>query len=394
MIQNNPNLAFIIDRIVNPSTRCDLNTIPHSEALYSLILRHRVWHQVRDGLHGLDTPHPITTALSEQCKAYQQRLLSTAAETARLARLFNTQGFVHCFLKGITLNVLLYGALDTRPCRDIDVWVHPNDYARACACLLAAGYEAIDSTDALSGFKQRYWMHHHHHITFAHPVRQVMIELHFKMNHSGLRMRATPDEFIPIKIFNTPVYILQPDEYLLYLMIHGAQHAWVRLRWLNDVRLFVMNNHCDLLRVASLAREQQIEDVFMQACLLLQDLFHLKHPFLSEITKNPSRRARRLTQMAKTFLVRGEEKGVGKLWMLLKFRWYLIKLALPAEKIRCSIGLTFEVHELFSWITFSERLWFLYYLCYPAWLVHKLWRIVRGDSRADRARQRVHSPKR
>lgn len=351
---------------------------------YTLVIRHRVWHQVLKALthtHINTHPIPIFPIITKHCKTDKFRLLITANETVRIAEEFTKNAVEHCFIKGMLLNVYLYGSLDARPCRDIDVWIKLSDYPRALEALRSLGYKQKLPGYALSGFKQTYYMSHRHDMAFYHPERGILIEPHFRIDYFGINF--FPWETLvrkPIQLLNKGIMTLEDDYHLLYLMIHGSIHAWIRLRWLQDIALFIQSNRCDLDNLMNLAKQIQCQHLVEQTLMLVNDLFTLNNTQLVTLIQNPSRRATQLATLSKQFIAGNFEMtdGFRNPKMFFKYRFYLAKLAVKGQKIHAVFGDLFKIDELFQYITFPDKLSFMYYLVYPVWVLKFIWKSVRN----------------
>ena len=266
----------------------------------------------------------------------------------------------------------VYGGLNTRPCRDIDIWVDVNTYSSAVAVLLSLGYQKKSPRYELTGFKERWYMRHKHDMAFYHPKRRVLVELHFRLSYLGLDffpMSAITRK--PINLFNAPILALDDDYHLLYLMIHGAIHAWIRLRWLQDIALFIGNNQCDLTRVYDLATQIKCQHIVEQALILVNDCFKLKHPVLTQLIQNPSHRGIRLAAIAQQFITADYEMtdGIKNINMFFKYRVYLAKLAVRGQKLHAVVGDLFKIDEVFLCVNLQDKISFIYYLIYPIWVI-------------------------
>ena len=337
------------------------------DVFYKYILRHRVWHQVHKALLPLNIQNKTMQALTKKCQQDKHRILIMAGETVRIARAFTAKSIKHCFVKGTLLNMHLYGGLVTRPCNDIDVWVDNTTYSNAIDVLISLGYQKKHPTYPLEGFKKEYYLRHHHDIAFYHPTQQVLVELHFRLSYFAMEffpLSSTPLQ--PIKLMNTPILAPDDDHHLLYLMLHGATHAWIRLRWLQDIALFIEQQKCDLDRIMALASELHCEHIVEQSFLLAKHFFNVKIPLIQ-----PSQRSQKLVKLAQQFIAADYEMtdGIKNPILFFKYRFYLGKLAVHHLKVRAVLNDLFKIDYLFPYITFPKNFSFMYYVCYSLWVI-------------------------
>lgn len=347
------------------------------DKLYLLVMQHRVWHLVKNSLNTQQLPTSFAERLAQHCYQDAIFIFRSAVETIKISKTFAQHNIVHCFIKGTILNDYLYGALVTRPCKDIDVWVDAPHYEASIAQLLQLGYKQTFPTYELAGFKKDYYLTHKHDIEFYHEERQMVVELHFRLNYFGINFFTLSN--IPLQqiaLLNTSVTTMADDYHVLYLMLHGAIHGWMRLRWLQDIALFINNKRCNLLNVRRLAQELQCVHIFMQALLLTHDFFVIKDANYLLLIQNPSRRVRRLVAMAKAFIAANYTLviGIKNIKMFVLYRIYLVNLAQRDQKIRAVFGDLFKIDVVFESMTLPKPLLFMYYLLYPVVMTKKLWR--------------------
>lgn len=349
------------------------------DIFYKLVFKHRLWHPIRAALVENGLHPPIFNKLTAQCKKDQLNILNSAGETLRLSKTFRENTIQHCFIKGTVLNEFLYGALGTRPCRDIDVWIDSAHFEKAVDVLIANGYQKKLPTYTLSGFKKQYYMNHKHDIALYHPQKKILVELHFRLSYFGLPF-FTQDlvAFKSVLVCNTPVQTLDDDYHLLYLMIHGAIHAWIRLRWLIDILLYIKSQRCSLVRVLSLAEEINCRHIVEQSLLLVRDLFAYENELMHHLVQRAGKRSVQLAQTAKLFIVSdyefGTSSGIFKKEFFI-YRLYLVRLAAEGQKLQALWADLFKIDNLFPFVTLPSSLRFLYYFMYPLWVCkYILWR--------------------
>lgn len=341
--------------------------------VFSLAVRHRVWHQVYAALIPVQEELPVSLfqKLANLCKKDTLRILTTAAETQRIAEQFTEHAIQHCFVKGIVLNVHIYPSLNTRPCKDIDIWVDTNTYEQAIELLLTMGYQKTLSYE-LKGFQKQYYMSHKHDIAFYHPEKKIQVELHFSLKEFCVDILPTSAKLQSVTLFNTPIQTLQDDYHLLFLMIHGAVHAWTRLRWLNDIVLYIQSGKCDLKRVMTLAKEFHCEHIVEQCLILVQNNFKIENASLSQIILSPGKTGIKLAKEAQQFINADfeltEQYSVFNK-MFFKYRLHIIKLAPPGKKFRVLWENLCKIDSLFPYVSLPDKLAFLYYILYPLWVV-------------------------
>ncbi len=185
--------------------------------------------------------------------------LRSAREAIRLHTLLIADGIEPIFLKGSTLAMLAYGAIQRRQFGDIDLLVRPTDARRAARLLEDAGYRTLGGAGDLSERVTR-TMPLAKDIAIRHPGNRQIVELHWRMT-DNLQERPVRDcdalqwvELAP----GAAVPPLATDALFAYVCNHGAAHLWARLRWLADVAALLARepDGGDRLWNAAVARRQ------------------------------------------------------------------------------------------------------------------------------------------
>ena len=201
------------------------------DRLSAIAHRHQVIPLVVEALKRCKLPIPPMLAVRHDPLAP----LRSAREAIRLHTLLIADGIEPVFLKGSTLAVLAYGAIDRRQFGDIDLLVRPTDARRAAMVLEKAGYrtpgEACDLAERVAST-----MPLAKDIAVRHPGNRQTVELHWRMTdtvQSSVWDREAVQwvDLAP----SAAVPTLANDALFAYICNHGAAHLWARLRWLADV---------------------------------------------------------------------------------------------------------------------------------------------------------------
>jgi hypothetical protein len=225
------------------------------------------WTQVldqadRQGLAALLHHHLgglVTPAVHERLK---QANLVSQARALRLKRLLDfvldglaAQGIVPIVLKGIGLSSRYWREWHLRPSGDIDVLLEPERVEPAAQFLIAQGYAehgdpGEDDPEA-----------HHHHRSFT--GRLGLVEVHFRaLAGPGGGALEGPELFARARsatLGGRAVRYLAPEEELVFLASHAAQHLFQRLAWIYDLKLLMSAEAgLNFTRVAEIARQSRL----------------------------------------------------------------------------------------------------------------------------------------
>lgn len=342
--------------------------------LYTLIIRHRIIEQVYDKL--INIPHIPTnfmTKLKQSNHQIKLSLLNMHAETIRITRILEQHDLPYIIVKGVPLAIEIYGGSDKRQCKDIDLWVTPDNLEKAQKLLIDAGYQQTLPSYQLNGYKKDYYLRHKHDLALFHTKRKVEIELHFRLEYFGIKFfrfdQVTTQQIISNKC---QIVTLQHDYHILYLMLHGAIHAWSRLRWLHDIYLYIMQDKCNLTRVYQLSLQLNCNHIVLQTLSLLDRVYNCRTPEINQLLSQIDKRSLLLAQNAHQFIVADYELTGGHgifNKMFFKYRRYLARLAAKGQRHQAIFGDLFKIDRLFPYLNLPRGCEFGYYLLYPLWII-------------------------
>src|SRR5579859_592366 len=183
-------------------------------------------------------PWPATAAALRTAAGEIARAgLENAAETARLQDLFDRSGIANLVLKGATLDILAWGRIGLKRSWDIDLLVDPADAGRARAILEGDGYGLVTPADGTTDAFAT-WVALSKEAVLRHPGRSGVVELHWRLADVATLLEGVS---VSSRAQNVPLSpalslrTLADDELFAYLCVHGASHAWSRLKWLADL---------------------------------------------------------------------------------------------------------------------------------------------------------------
>jgi hypothetical protein len=248
-----------------------------------LVRRHRVEGLVHRALSssGAAVPEAEKTWLQDAASAIGLQNLLQAAESARLHKLLGEAGIAAVFLKGATLSQLVYKMLGVKQAWDIDLLV-PRDKASAAAAILrSAGYERTlpgpefddSSAEWATLWKETLW---------THVKSGLVVELHTALVDNP-RLLPSVSERPELQLVHLgpgmEVATLEKDQLFAYLCVHGATHAWARLKWLADVAaLLRIEGQAETERLYRRSTELGVGRSSAQALLLCERLLSLPLP--------------------------------------------------------------------------------------------------------------------
>jgi hypothetical protein len=274
-----------------------------------VVARHRVEGLVHDALSaaGIAAPDGVAAGLAAAAAGIARQNLAFAAAARKLSVALEARGLAFRLVKGVALNMLAYGTLAVKRASDVDVVLDPADYAEAVSMLLDEGAQCL-APGPEAGFDEvMAWTARNKHSIWRRDG--VVIELHSSLVDNermlpGVSARS-PAQWVELAP-GMAVPTLARDELFAYLCVHGATHAWSRLKWLADVAALV-----------SCEPPQEIERLYRRAAgfgagrsaaaalLLAHELLGLPLGARFEAELRANRAVRFLIAVARDAMVRG-----------------------------------------------------------------------------------------
>jgi hypothetical protein len=277
--------------------------------LLKVAARHRVEGLVHDALGraGIAPPPAVAGRLGSAALGIARENLVFAAEAGRLAGAFGEAAIPVLFLKGVTLNLLAYGTLAIKKAADLDLAVESASYARSVGVLRQSGYVCAfpgaaasdaDILAAASRNKHSIWSRN-----------GVAVELHCSLVDSPLMLPGLTAAGEPQNVEIAPRILLPTlgrEALFAYLCVHGATHAWSRLKWIADLAALLKDEQpAGIEHLYRRSIELGAGRAGGQALLLCADLFDTALPPALDSELRGSRAHRYLAQVALKSMLRG-----------------------------------------------------------------------------------------
>lgn len=271
--------------------------------------RHRIWGLAAAALrpYAAQIPAESVQVLQAAAKhdAFQNLRQAMGSRTAvdALAK----QNIPCAVLKGVTVGQLACGTETVRHSRDIDMVVRPEDMWAADAVLVALGYTRVMPEPDWTRERIERSQLHQKHFDYEHDGQKMRLELHARLcnNRFLTSLQFDPARVQMVRLSGCGITLptLPMHELVLYLCLHGASHAWMRLKWLADVVTLLHTWTADELQeLVTVAQRYRLERQLGQAVALTEELCGVALP----ITLPRSSRVRLATQFAVSILAAGQ----------------------------------------------------------------------------------------
>jgi hypothetical protein len=252
---------------------------------------------------------------ARRAQAIFRKNLLLAAETVRLQKLLDAAEVPSVALKGVALAQLAYGSLKVKDTRDIDLLIPPDRAVAAMALLERDGYALSFPANQLSATQRRAAVRYSREVAFVHPGNGAFTELQWRVADNPELLKdvhaGSPTQNVVVAD-GLSVRTLERDDLFAYLCIHGAYHAWSRLKWLADLNAFIAATGADVMHLHRYAQAKGAALCSGQALLLCRNLFALPLPDSLAAELQGTARVRKLHAIATDAMadrIRGENSG-------------------------------------------------------------------------------------
>lgn len=249
-----------------------------------ILARQRVEGLAQRAVRAADVAPPQQAAeeLKLAAAGIAQENLRFAAESIRLRSMLDAAGIDFLFVKGVVLAMLAYGELGVKKAWDIDLAVDPEKIGEACALLVEAGYHRVIPGPEVDEQGMSVWLKLSKETLWRNDARGTMVELHGGLVDNPRMLPAisvhSPLQEVAVAAGQS-LPTLAKDELFAYLCVHGATHAWSRLKWIADVNaLLSSEGDAEIERLYRRSLDLGAGRCSAQALLLCSTLFELSLP--------------------------------------------------------------------------------------------------------------------
>lgn len=220
--------------------------------------------------------------------------LTMMQSLVQVVQAFQTKAIRPIILKGIPLNIQLYGQQCLRTIRDIDVLIEHHELIAAHQCLMELGYElkSLLHPEDLAG-NYAFIMRHASELLYQHPNTKVAIDLKWCLSPVYCRTSIWCDRSntMEMTITSQKITILNHEQNFVYLAMHAAKHHWQHLKWLLDLGGFYQKTPLSWPQVLLLTQRAGAVRPVLETTILLERLFKIKtdtvpHTFWDKIITN------------------------------------------------------------------------------------------------------------
>jgi hypothetical protein len=204
--------------------------------------------------------------------------LHDISQLLNLLDLFEQEDVLVVPYKGPALAVALYGNAAFRRCNDLDVVVTRDDVPVARNVLEKAGFKSLHPTSPAG---REFLLERRHSEIFTRESGPI-VELHWAFAKQRGLFPLTLDMLVgrleEISIAGARVKMFAPEDHLLILCTHGANHLWSRLEWLCGVSELIKTGNLSWPLVLHRAAELRSIKALLLGALLSGELLDAPVP--------------------------------------------------------------------------------------------------------------------
>ncbi|MFC2176410.1 nucleotidyltransferase family protein [Bacteroidota bacterium] len=340
------------------------------DLFFKLVKAHRVIPQVHLAFAAHRNQFPsLFQKLEKLNERATKKMLILSSNLLRIQSAFSNKNIDVLAFKGPALAQLVYGSLNARFSRDLDLLVRQKDLNKATTELKNLGFEKCYPDFDLSPKQQAYFERQYDQMVFVKRKPYVVVELHWRLFQNKHLLPISAEELITDKqtldIGRSDIHTLSNKHLLLYLAAHGAKHNWEKIYWLADFSNLYKKDPSLFRSSLEEAKKLQVEQILYQAIMLSGKYLGTSvEKWILEAAKN-NNKAVKLTHIASQALEEHTNNHRSRSYStLLDSLFYRIKLK-PTWKYRLAYFKPVSVYD-FNTVQLPDSLFFLYFPLRPA----------------------------
>jgi len=313
----------------------------------------------------------------------QMKLSSMAkiAELIRLSKMFKAHNLEFIPIKGPLLSWRLHQDFTVRYTNDLDLLVNKDDLGKILEIFKELGYQ-YHYSEIPSGKNHLKLLQNicHHHSVY-HPQKKILVEIHWKLFVPELPYNVSLDEIIKhntvqLSLHGETFNVFNKEFDVVFLIFHGAKHAWFRLKWLHDIYSYSKDSDVDWHRVIKLSRNFGGARLVYEA-LYLADQYWILPAIVARLYHDNPGKCDAFALRYCNQLISEESRKPGFI------EWLKYAYGLTRYGMTLFPTLRYKIELLRAWsysdadmqiIRLPDKLTFLYFIIRPFHVVYSKWR--------------------
>ncbi|KFJ42504.1 nucleotidyltransferase family protein [Francisella philomiragia] len=264
------------------------------DKLFSLITIHKVELIVLPILNELDLSGFDYQSLSIRSKHIVMKQLQMEKLQTNIVQSLDENGIVNVVFKGIALDKKLYGNQNKRVYRDIDLLINDTDIDKTHDILLSMGFKLGKDLRYTPEFINKYpnVKKGIKDLIYIHQQSKIILELHWRIaTINNLRIELSNSDCFEVFSYGKRNYYTLKNEYeLAYLIQHGAESGWHRLKWLVDIVDYIKLIDIDKELFSKIIQESKgYNHLLSDLGFILKDTMGFEHSILDPDNHLPKR---------------------------------------------------------------------------------------------------------
>jgi hypothetical protein len=222
----------------------------------------------------------LVQSLAEFAKLNVQRNLRATGHLTEIIRALECHGISAIPYKGPALASLIYQDVGMREFSDLDLLVDRMEVFKAKEVMTELGY--LPEIE-LAVWQEKIFLETGNVLLFTHRETKNLVELHWQLSPGYLAPAtdtgALRKRLVEVYPGGQRMKTLSPEDYLVYLCVHGAKHLWERLGWLADIATLISDQpELDWDFVVEEAGRQKSERMLLLGLQLAREIIDIHLP--------------------------------------------------------------------------------------------------------------------
>ncbi|WP_346355425.1 nucleotidyltransferase family protein [Azotosporobacter soli] len=245
-------------------------------------------------------PVSVVAELQKADRMNKIRTMQMTMEMTELVRGLAERGISAIVVKGIPLAQMLYQNITHRTSNDIDILVRQDELEAAKQVLEERGYEAEKEQYCLIHDALPEWIEQTQSVACFDARRKIMVDLTICLGSHGAvipweEIEGCIEEII---FAGQMIRVVKKEVLFLHLILHGAGHAWFRLKWLLDIAYILEKGEISWRELYRLSDKIGVSHIVNQSLLLVHEICGITLPEKIERKASNSKVAYKLAQQA------------------------------------------------------------------------------------------------
>lgn len=239
-----------------------------------LVSQHRIQPLLIRGLRqlGAQCPPELAKYRTQQNKFAMQSMERIQA-LAAINAAFSQAGIRMITMKGPLLAMELYGDPSLRTSRDLDLMVDEDDLDRAGKILLQMGYRLEEHLYSSTPMRHKFYTLVENEKHRVYNRGEICIELHWQSDYQRQQsfgeLWSRREER---QLLGRPIALMGEADRYPALIVHAAEHGFLRLRWLLDLYELQKKKDYSWERVFAHMEAQGLGAVLLETILVMYRL--------------------------------------------------------------------------------------------------------------------------